>query len=185
MTNSMYQLSKKMGDNGESFRFWKFANIHFVPTYQQLRLHNAVSKALDAKLFYVSEIQSFVAKEMADMLSEEIINANCPQRPVAGGFFGYDVYAMKEVVESQRRAKFHSAWLQMLMNEKGLNIGMKVKGPFVWGSKTYSSLEIMGIDCPEGMLSVVGTIRGSRNKYQFVIGAGYERFLALFQYAAA
>ncbi len=95
------------------------------------------------------------------------------------------MYCMTKVVESQRRAKFHSAWLHVLMKEKGLSVGKKVKGPIVWGGKTYSSLEIMGIDCPERMLNVIGSIRGSRNKYQFVMGAGYERFLALFQYAAA
>lgn len=180
-----YQLSKVMGENGDSFRIWGFADSHFVPTYQQWRLHQAVSKAQEAKLFYTRDILSFVINEMSDMLTPDTVSANCPHRPVEGGYFGFDVYTMTKIVESQRRAQFNATWLHQLITEKGLAVGSKIKGPLVWGTKSFSSLEVIGMDIPEGNLNVVGSIRGSRNKFQFVIGAGAERLLALFQYSAA
>ena len=176
----LYPLPLKFCNSGENFRMWAFADVHFVPTYHQWRLYCAIDLALNLGLFYNNEILDFVASEVADLVTAEMREMNSTTSPVEGGYFGYEVYSMAHVVKSHRTARVNKEGLKLLESNHQLAPGKKLKGPFAWGSKTYSSLAIQCINRAEGILSMVGTIRGSKNKYQFCVGAGCDKLMALF-----
>ena len=140
----------------------------------------AIEKALDLDLFYQNDILRFVTMEVSDIVTPEMAARNSQTSPVEGGYFGYEVYLLKDVVTAHRTARINAAALNILESKYQLAAGKKIKGPFVWGSKTYSSLLIKCINRSEGILSVIGIIRGSRNKYQFCIDAGCGRLMDAF-----
>lgn len=184
-SHGLYPLPLKFCNSGENFRMWAFADVNFVPTYHQWRLYSAIDLALNAGLFYTSDILDFVAKEVADIVTPEMRAKNSSTSPVEGGYFGYEVYSMTHVVKKHRTARANKEALKVLESNHQLAPGKKLKGPFAWGSKTYSSLAVQCINRAEGILSVIGTIRGSKNKYQFSVGAGCDKLMALFADASS
>lgn len=167
--NSPYPLPEKMGQCGESFRVWKFG--HFVPTYHQWRLYQATYKAMmEHDLSYNSDIYDFVIKELADILTPEVLARNSATMPTERGAFGMELFYIKELIQSHYIDQCNRDALSELM-AKGIRVGSLIKGPLIKGGVTYSSIEITGIDPVQGTLAAVAKKRGSRNQWAINVGA--------------
>lgn len=177
--SSPYPLPEKMGYCGESFRMWKFADVHFVPTYHQWRLNQSVYKAvIEQELFYTAEVYQFVVQELSDILTPELLTRNSLTMPVENGSFGMEVYYMRQVVEAHQAIRNNTEALSRLISEKGIGVSSVFKGPYKFGGHIFSSFKLTGINYPEGILCFEAKKRGSRNRYTFSIGAGCERFIS-------
>lgn len=85
----------------------------------QNALFAAVSKALDAGLFYNRDVDAFVAKELGVTDEQRKVGAD----KVEGGAFGYDIYHARKAVEKARADKSNSDAGKRLGLKVGENIG--------------------------------------------------------------
>lgn len=175
--SSPYPLPDKMGYCGESFRNWKFG--HFVPTYHQWRLYQAVSTAMmEHDLNYNSDIYDFVVKELADILTPELLARNSATMPTERGAFGMEIYYIKSIIVSHHIDAANREALSVLEFLHDIKAGFVIKGPYRRSYDTYSSMEVTAIDTVQGTLTMLGKKRGTRNKWQFTVGASCPRLNA-------
>lgn len=173
VANSLYPLPEKDAYSGESFRVWKFG--HFVPTYHQLRLYNAVFTAvIEQELTYNDEIYQFVIKELGDLLTPDLLARNSKTMRTERGFFGMEVYCMSAIVKSHESVRCNRDAL-LLLKQRGLKVGMTLKGPFKRSLETFSSVQVVGINELDGWITMHGKKRGSKNKWEFSVGASCYR----------
>lgn len=174
----LYPVPDVGKESGESFRQW--TRGHFVPTYQQLRLYQAVYEAVITKnLFYNSEIYTFVVDAMSDLLTPELLARNSATMPTERGYFGMEVYYMTDVVRHHVRCEANREAL-LWLKRKGLRVGSIIPGPYSYGSNTFSSLAVEGIDEEIGVLVLTAKKRGSRNRWRVDIDASCKRLDAAF-----
>lgn len=176
--HGLYPLPDTSINSGENFRLWTFADTHFVPTYHQWRLHRAAKKALDQGLFYFSDVYALVVREMRDLVSEELLALNHTRMAVEYGRFGSEIFRMWDIVKAHAETELNTRVLKDLKSRHNFRIGMKIKGPFNWGSDTFSSLVVAGIRELEGIVRMEAKKRGSRNTWTFSLGAAHERMLS-------
>ncbi|MAA93730.1 MAG: hypothetical protein CML22_07305 [Rheinheimera sp.] len=171
-----YPLPEKMGYCGESFRNWMFG--HFVPTYHQWRLYQAVCKAMfEHELTYNSDIYDFVVKELADILTPELLARNSATIPTERGAFGMEIFYIKGIILSHHNDAANREAMAVLL-AKGIRVGSVIKGPYKRSLEGYSSMEVTAIDNAQGTLAMIGKKRGSRNRWQFTVGAACPRLNA-------
>lgn len=174
----LYPVPDVGKESGESFRQWKRG--HFVPTYHQRRLYQAVYAAvITHNLFYNSEIYDFVVDAMADSLTSELLMRNSVTMPTERGYFGMEIYYMTDLVRHHVRSEANREAL-LWLKRKGLRVGSVIPGPYSFGSNTFSSLVVEGIDDELGALVMIAKKRGSRNRWRVDIDASCKRFEAAF-----
>lgn len=164
--------------SGENFRQW--TRGHFVPTYHQRRLYHAVYDAvITHNLFYNSDIYAFVVDAIADLLTPELLARNSATMPTERGFFGMEIYYMTDVVRHHVRCEANREAM-LWLKRKGLRVGSVIPGPYSYGSNTFSSLVVEGIDEELGVLVLIAKKRGSRNRWLVNIDASCKRLDAAF-----
>lgn len=171
-----YPLPEKMNDCGESFRAWKFG--HFVPTYYQHRLYQAVYNALFVQdLSYTDEVYQSVVNALSDILTPELLSRNGTTSKVENGHFGMEIYYMREIVQSHNIDQCNRDALEALL-AKGVRVGGVIKGPYKRSATEYSSMEVTGINEVDGTIAVLAKKRGTKNRWTFSIGAMCPRLKA-------
>lgn len=159
--------------SGESFHQWNRG--HFVPTYHQFKLYEAVYEAvITHNLSYNSEIYAHVVDAMSDLLTPELLARNSATMPTERGYFGMEIYYMTALVRHHVRCAANREAL-LLLKRKGLRVGSVIPGPYPYGSNTFSSLVVEGIDDELGVLVMNAKKRGSRNRWRVVIDASCKR----------
>lgn len=173
-----YPLPEKMGLCSDDYRMWKFCDVHFVPTYHQNRLYQALSQAIfENGLFYTKEVYEFVVDALKDILTPELLARNSDKTKVENGHFGMEIFYMRQIVESHHIDAENRDALSYLI-DRGVNVGSVLKGPFLKGSATYSTMVVTDIDKVQGTLSLVCRKRGSPNKWAVNVGAMCPRLQA-------
>lgn len=107
----------------------------YVFTAQEERLMVAVSKALDLGLFYNSDVDEFVAKELEITAEQRSAQFQKPENAVHGGCFGYEVYHARKVVEARRSMKDNREAIEQYRYFVGQKLGrVKLNGKIVSGT---------------------------------------------------
>lgn len=175
---ALYPLPEKLNECGESYRVWKFADMPFVPTYYQLRLYRAIYDAVIVQdLHYTQDVYAFVVNQLSDILTPKLLGRNGTSCRVEGGHFAMEIFYMRQIIESHHIDQCNRDALPALL-AKGIRVGSIIRGPFLKGSMTFSTLEVVAIDPAQGKLAVICKKRGSPNKWTFNIGAMCPRLNA-------
>jgi hypothetical protein len=151
----MYKIQK----HTSSFGHIANTNLHFVPNVHQMMMQAAVQKALDEKIFYQEDMRLFVAEQMKDVLTPEILALNGTNIRSVGGHFGTDVYNCRHALQAMME---HNA---AISNFEKFNIhtGQIIKAIHINGYKLTKI--VVGLVSPnDGSFEFIGTRRGTSSK---------------------
>lgn len=157
----LYNLDKTIGHN-----ISQIFNGEYVPSYQEYRLLNACSNALNKGIFYSTFFYNFVINEMSDILNNEILKKNYKNTPTERGIFGMHVYYMRKFLESQREKESNLNYIK----NNGLFVGMKIKN-FKYSLDKFSTAVLNSIDMENGYVVLSCSKRGTSKKWLLTIGA--------------
>jgi hypothetical protein len=141
-----------------------------VPNENQIRMMKALRGALSEGLSYNTDVNAYVANRLSDILDENVLEEGHP--------FSYDVYTARKVVELNMTHEANVSACKKLLHDGSLAIGLKIKGLY-FGSKTYSTAIVVGVDVKTGMVNFEGKRRGVRGTWAFSMGANRTHLLKL------
>lgn len=93
----------------------------FVPTHNQSFVISAVQAALDAGLFYTTDIRVFCGIQLA--LTQQQLEANFERSKTEGGIFGMECYYARDYIRAQERFKTFDALKAQLKPYVGMKLG--------------------------------------------------------------
>jgi hypothetical protein len=151
----MYQIQKRTS----TFQHIANEKLHFVPNIHQVMMQAAVTKALEEKIFYQEEMRLFVAEQMKDVLTPEILALNGKNIRSVGGHFGMDVYNCRHAIQAMMERN------AAISNFKKFNIhtGQIIKTIRLNGYK-LTKIVVGLVNPDDGSFEFVGTRRGTSSK---------------------
>lgn len=176
-TKELYTLH---ADPRESFGLLSSNRFHGAPTRMQHRLMSTVATALIQCLFYTSKVYAYVCNEMSDVLTPEILDSNYKNSRVEHGHFGMEIYYARQAVESNLRDEANRGSLSQLVRMGFVKVGGKIKGPFSFAQKKFSSLTVESLDASMGTVTMIGVTRGRGGSFRITVEANRSDFLELF-----
>lgn len=169
----MYQIQASFKNN--PFRLYAMADVHFVPNWEQKMMIDAVEKALLDSVFYTSDMYQRVTAELAPYLTPELLKQGAER--VENGDFGMDIYYARKAVEELLARNANTEALLKLVVSGLLIAGKKIKN-FNYGSKRFSTITVNELDMSNGIVSFIGTVRGSSKRWGFSMGGNDTRLLS-------
>lgn len=172
----MYQIICKKLNN--PFHAMKFHDWHGAPTYNQMRLMNAIENGLISGIFYSSDMYDFVKNELKDILSDDVfLDMLNGTNKNENGAFGMDIYYARITVESVLRLNANKKTLNTLISLGLVNIGSSFKN-LRYGTHKFSTSIVSSINNELGIIDFLAKKRGTKNQFTFKIGANDTKFLS-------
>ncbi len=166
----MYQLQTHKDTRGNNAFNHLSSTSQSVPNEHEAMLFAAVKGALDAGLHYTTDVYAYVIKEMASVLSPELLQSGKDR--VEHGHFGMDIYRMRyDVVEPMVSLSLNKTAMENL----NLNVGDKIKG-FTSGRHKFSTTTITSVNQESGTYGLISKKRGTRATWAGVVEASNPDF---------